>query len=148
LGRAVAVVGLALPQQAVSILAVDGQTFGLAKALYGAVRQDSRSLVPVHPEPFHAIDDDPDGLVRGSRLVRVLDPENELSALMAREKPVEQGRADASDMEGAGGARGEADSNRNGGTHHAFSSLYETVIVLQVGIIANYRVNRKQICRS
>jgi hypothetical protein len=44
-----------------------------------------RAFIPIEPEPFHAIDYDLDGLVGGSGLVRVLDPEDELSSMVSGE---------------------------------------------------------------
>ena len=43
--------------------------------------------------------------------VGVLDPEPALTALLAREEPVEEERADTADVQEAGRARGHADAN-------------------------------------
>ena len=93
------------------MLAVDCHALGLAVSFYRTVRQDGRTLVPVHAEPFHAVDDDADGLVGGPRLVRVLDAEDEGPLVMAGEEPVEEGGADPADMQSAGGAWREPYAN-------------------------------------
>ena len=48
--------------------------------------------------------------------VGVLDPKPELAALVAREEPVEEERADAADVEEAGRARSHADADGHGGS--------------------------------
>ena len=52
--------------------------------------------------------DGPDGRVRRSLAVGVLDPEQHLAAMLVRIEPVEQGCAGASDMEKAGWRGGKA----------------------------------------
>ena len=47
------------------------------------------------------------------------------AAVMAREKPVEQGRAGAPDVQGAGRAGCETNSNGRLGAHRGISSLCE-----------------------
>ena len=57
----------------------------------GAVRTaHSRPLVPVDAEPLEAVEDRLEGLVNVTGHVGVVDPEDELAALLAGEEPVEK----------------------------------------------------------
>ena len=68
--------------------------------------------VPIEAEPAHAVEDRVDRFVRRARLVGVLDPQQELAAVVAGEQPVEQRRARAADMQEAGGRGRKAGDNR------------------------------------
>ena len=80
----------------------------LAAALH-AVELEGELAVPVEPEPAERLLDLVGRLGDLAARVRVLDAQAELAALVAREEPVEERRVDASDVEEAGRARGEAD---------------------------------------
>ena len=67
--------------------------------------------VPVDPEPDQRVLDLIDRLGHLAARVGVLDPQQDLAALLAREEPVEEERADAADVEEAGGARSHADAD-------------------------------------
>ena len=58
--------------------------------------------VPIEPEPAHSVEDRVDRFLRGARPVGVLDPQQELAAVVAGKEPVEQGSARTADMEVAG----------------------------------------------
>jgi hypothetical protein len=60
--------------------------------------------VPVEPEPPERPLDLFDRLLDLAARVRVLDPKEKLAALVAREEPVEERRADAADVEESGRA--------------------------------------------
>ena len=68
---------------------------------------DLGAFVPVHPHPAEAVEDLLDGLLDVALLVGVVDPEDELAAVVAGEEPVEEGRPDPPDVEEAGRAGGE-----------------------------------------
>jgi len=59
--------------------------------------------IPVEPQPFEAAQDRGDGLGRGALAVGVLDAQQERAARVTGEKPVEQGRSRAADMQESGG---------------------------------------------
>jgi hypothetical protein len=91
-----AAVGLALVEQDVDVLLIDGLALGLAvrpeRATYiGA-------LVPRQPGPAQRIEDHLFGVGAGARLIGVLDPEHELAALLLREHEVEQRDVGSSDV--------------------------------------------------
>ena len=75
-----------------------------------------RSFIPIHPEPLQAFQDAQNRLVSAvAKLVGVLNPEQEMAAKPASQRPIEKGGAGAADVEGAGGRRGEAGGHA--GTH-------------------------------
>ena len=101
LGRAEAVVGLALGNQALGSLAVDGQALRLpVRAVLAA---DLRALVPVKAQPTHGAQDDLRVLVGGAGGVGVVDAQNEGAASGAGKGPVVDRSARAAHMELAGG---------------------------------------------
>jgi hypothetical protein len=107
-----------------------------------------RTFIPVEPEPSHAVDDDLDGFVSGSRLVCVFDPEDELSSMVPGEKPVEERCPYASDMQGSGGTGGKTNSNIIQRTHGAVNSFVQCVyrlFFIRGVIISKYRLNKKEI---
>ena len=67
--------------------------------------------VPVDPEPAQRVLDLLDRLGDLAARVGVLDPQQALAALLAREQPVEEEGADTADVEEAGRARGHADAD-------------------------------------
>ena len=70
---------------------------------------DLGPFVPVQAEPAEAVEDRLQRrLGHVPLLVGVVDAEDELPAVLAGEQPVEQGRADAADVQVAGRAGGEA----------------------------------------
>ena len=81
----------------------------LARA-FGGVELERDRPVPVDPEPAQRVLDLVDRLGDLAARVGVLDPQQALAALLAREEPVEEERANASDVEEAGRARSHADA--------------------------------------
>ena len=104
--RAVGVPGV---QQRLQRFAVAGRAVGL---------QD-RPLVPVELQPAQRVEDLLDVLRRGALAVGVLDPQHQLAVVVARQQPVEQGRAGAADVQRTRGRRRETDPHdpvqRSGG---------------------------------
>ena len=88
-----------------------------------ALRLVVRAFVRVEPQPLHALEDDAHGLVGGALAVRVLDTQNELAAVAARIQPAEKRRAHATDVQQAGGARGEAGYYRHRGADGSIRAL-------------------------
>ena len=107
-GRAVAVVGPALGQEAPGVGPVNVQPLGLP------VAGCRRPLVPVEVEPAQRLEDRLDRLLRRPVPVGVLDAEDEDAAVMPGEEPVEEGGARAPHVEVAGRARRESDPDRVG----------------------------------
>ena len=73
---------------------------------------DLGSLVPVEAEPAHHVEQRVVGLLAVARGVGVLDPEHERAAVVARERPVEQGGAGQADVRGARRRRAEPHPDR------------------------------------
>ena len=84
-------------------------------AALGAVELEARLAVPLDPEPAQRLLDLPHRLGHLAARVGVLDPQQALAALAAREEPVEEERAHASDVEEAGRARCHADADGSSG---------------------------------
>ena len=99
--RAFILVGLALVDQAPRDLG----------AVLQPVELEGDVAVPVEPEPAQGILDLLSRLLHLAVRVRVLDPEPELPALVAREQPVEERSPDVPDVQEAGRARSHADAN-------------------------------------
>ena len=104
LRRAVAPVGVAALGQPLRRLEVRGAALGLVDDL----------LVPLQPEPPQAVEDALEPVVLAADRVGVLVPEQEATALAAREEPVEECGAGAADVERAGRRRAEARPGRHG----------------------------------
>ncbi len=85
------------------------KTLRLLAAVLHAVELKGELAVPVHAEPAQRLLDLIRRVFHLAARVRVLDPQAELAALVAREEPVEERRVDVPDVEVAGRARGEAD---------------------------------------
>ncbi len=97
--------------RAVGAAAVEQRPQCLAVAL-GALGLHDRPFVPVELQPAQRVEDLLDVLGRRALAVGVLDAQQELSALVAREQPVEQGGARAADVQRARGRWCEADPHR------------------------------------
>ena len=82
---------------------------GNAAAVVHPVELERERAVPVDPEPAERLLDLVDRLGDLAARVGVLDPEPDLAALMPGEEPVEEDRADAADVEEAGGAGSHPD---------------------------------------
>ncbi len=95
---AVAMVGLALAEQSLDVLAIAFETLSLVVG----------PLVVVEAQPTHGAEDGVDRCLRGTLPIRVLDTQNENAAVAARKQPAEQCRARAADVKIAGGARGKS----------------------------------------
>ena len=76
--------------------------FGVAG---GALELEYRVAVPVEPEPLHARQDRVDRGLGGAGAVGILDPQQELAAVVAGVEQVEQRGARAAEVEVAGRRR-------------------------------------------
>src|SRR5439155_19641966 len=83
-----------------------------------------RSLVVVEVQPRHGIENRLDRLLGGALDVGVLDAQDELSTVMARERPREERGAGTAQVQETGGARREAGAN---GRHQAKADNASTV---------------------
>jgi hypothetical protein len=89
----------------------------------GAVLSDALALddglaVPVDAEPLQAFQDVGGVFGLAALLVGVLDPQQELPAVMPREEPVEDGGPRRADVKRAGGAGGETHTDRRSSFSH------------------------------
>src|SRR5690606_31840354 len=69
---------------------------------------DFRSFIPIEPEPAKRVQDGREGLVDVPLAVRVVDPQDELPAIVPRPQPVEQRRPHAADVHVTRGGRSES----------------------------------------
>src|SRR3546814_7994473 len=69
---------------------------------------DLRVAIPVEPEPAHPVEDRVDRGLGGAGAVGILDAQQEIAAVVAREQPVEQRGARAADLEETRRRRREA----------------------------------------
>ena len=76
---------------------------------------DSRAFVPVDPQPVQAVEDRLQRLFDVPLLIGVVDPQDELPAVLPGEKPIEQRGADAANVQIAGGTGSESGANGHGG---------------------------------
>src|SRR5687767_2969465 len=67
--------------------------------------------IPIQPEPLHAFENGPRGIVRATRLVRIFDTKQELTAHLPSEQPVKQRGACSPNVQVA--RRGRSKSNPN-----------------------------------
>src|SRR3546814_1152250 len=74
----------------------------------GARELVDRVAIPVEPEPAQPVEDRVDRGLGGAGAVGILDAQQELAAVVAREQPVEQRGARAADMEETRRRRREA----------------------------------------
>ncbi len=80
-----------------------------------ALQLEERSLVPIEPEPAHAVEDRLHRGLGGALKVGVLDAQNKLAAVLARVGPGEQRGTHAAYVEITGGAWGKTGSDHGGG---------------------------------
>jgi len=71
------------------------------------VRLINRTFIPVQAQPGHAFQDGVNGFFGGTDLIRVFDPEDELSAPVTGEKPIKKSCPGPPDMQEAGRAGGK-----------------------------------------
>ena len=90
------------------ILVID--RLALALEIRAVVASRLRPLIPVEPEPSQPLRDRLHRRRRVARLIGILDAQNERSAVLASQQPVEQRRARATDVKKAGGRGREADA--------------------------------------
>ena len=95
-------------------LALRDEPLGEVARLVHPVELEGDRPVPVDPEPAQRLLDLLDRLGDLAARVGVLDPQQALAALLAREQPVEEERAHAADVEEAGRARSHADATLTG----------------------------------
>ena len=110
--RTIAVIGAAGGEQLAG-------AFGVARGARGLVHD---LAIPAEAEPGQSVDDRGDRLPGRAQPVGVLDAQPEdpavaVQLVVAREQPVEEGRAGAADMEKAGRRGGKADDDAHG--HYA-----------------------------
>ncbi|MCY1514521.1 hypothetical protein D9M68_490660 [compost metagenome] len=115
LGGAEAGEGMTLVHQLLGILLVDLATLALAIRAVGAT--DVRALIPFDAEPAQGVIDLLLGLAGRAQLIGVFDPQDELTAVLARETQVEQGDVGGAHVRVASGRR--RDTGTDGG--HGFS---------------------------
>ena len=70
-----------------------------------------RAFVPVDAQPVQAVEDRLQCLVDIPLLVGVVDPQDELAAVLPGEEPVEQRRANPANVQISGGTGGESGAN-------------------------------------
>ena len=116
LGRAVATERVAFGQQLVGRLFVEVHALGLA--VRRVVAADLGALVPLEAQPSQDVHDLVDVFVGDPRPVGVLDPEDERSAVMPGEQPVEEGASRVADVERATRRRREPHANLRRGAGH------------------------------
>ena len=86
-------IGVALGQQLLSDI-------GMAVA---ALELGNGVAVPIQSQPFHAAEDGVNRLIGRAFAVRILDPQQKLSAMMFGIEPIEEGRPGAANMQKSGG---------------------------------------------
>ena len=69
---------------------------------------DFRPLVPVDPDPAKTVEDALDGIIDVAFLIGIVDPQDELAAMMPRQQPVEQSCPNPADVQEAGRTGGES----------------------------------------
>ena len=107
--RRIIAVGMAAREQ---LLHGRGIPVASLRLVVGSIRPaHARPLVPVDPQPPQPIENRLERLVDVASDVSVVDPQDELPAVLPGEKPVEQRRANPADMQVAGGTGGEAGAN-------------------------------------
>src|SRR6185295_5744793 len=111
---AVLLIGPAGIEELLLVFLVDRAALALAVGTVVAALAHAvgvRALVPIHPQPGHAVIDELQELLAVARLVGVLDPQDERAPGMPGVKPVEQRGAGAADVEKARGTGRETDTN-------------------------------------
>src|SRR5215469_1505773 len=102
-------VRLSLIQQAVGMLAINGEALGLAIGTEGAAHV--RAFVPVETQPLQIGDQLIFEAGFAAVDVRVFDAEHHGPTLLAREKPIEESGAGVADVKVAGRGWSEADAD-------------------------------------
>ena len=104
---------LAEPDRSVVLvrLVLGDEPLGELARLVGGVELEAHLAVPVDPEPDQRLLDLVDRLGDLAARVGVLDPQQDLAAVLAGVEPVEEEGPNASDMEEPGRARGHADAD-------------------------------------
>ena len=81
----------------------------------GAVRAlSSGTLIPIHPQPAHTVEQDPQRLIGITLLIRILDSQDKRAPRVPSIQPVKEGRTRTPDVEETRGAGREAGANRHG----------------------------------
>ena len=93
----------------VEVLGIDFEAFALAIGTAWSARVGT--LVPFKTEPEEGFEDGLFGLCGGARLVRILDAQDELTAVLAGEHEVEQGHVGRTHVRITRGRRRHAGSN-------------------------------------
>src|SRR5215207_10045934 len=105
----------------------------LALAVRSTIASDAGTFIPIQSEPAQTVIDGLERWLGITRVVRILDAQDERASISTREEPVEERRARPTDVQIARGGRGKANSER-AGTHRAAQA-------------ASHRGNPSSICR-
>ena len=125
LAAAIAVIGIVLVEKLFRQPLVNFQPVRL---LIGGVRPlDFRPFVPVNVQPAQAVQYGFDCTLNQPVLVGVLDPDYELPAVMAGEKPVEKSGSDIPNVRLPRGAGGVSDANLGGQICHSLAKQLPTL---------------------
>jgi hypothetical protein len=76
---------------------------------------DFGALIPIEPEPAESVQNWGEGRFDVPLLIGIVDPQQELPAVLAGEKPIEQRRPHAADVKIAGGAGSESRADSHDG---------------------------------
>ena len=106
--RAEAPVGLALPDQPLGDLSIEGEAIHLRVGSRGPPHIGP--FIPREPEPAERVDDDSNAVRRAPLLVGVLDAEDEGAAGLSGPQPIEERRTDAPDVQISRRRRSKADA--------------------------------------
>ena len=99
--------------------------FGMMRGVLGL---EHHVAIMLKAEPAHPLENFVDGILGGPLHIRVFDPQDELSAVMAGKQPVEQGSTGAADMQIAGWGRGETGNNSHIGRGSVAEKLGWTLL--------------------
>ena len=116
LRRRVVAIGRSTPQQGGDRFLVTGQPRGLE--IWSIRPANLRSLVPFQPEPSEAVKNRLQRLRHIPLLVGIVDSQQELAAMLPREKPIEKRGPHSADMQIAGRTGSESSANRPGNRVH------------------------------
>ena len=102
-------------EQARALNAIDAMLLGNLGVALGPGGLADSLAIPIETQPAQSVQNRLGRLGRGTGVIRILDPQQELSAVVARKQPVEQRRARAANVQIPGGRGGETgDDGRSG----------------------------------
>lgn len=109
LGRAETAVSVTGGEKLVGVVLIEMNALGLK--IRGVRAADFRAFVPLEAEPTKRVHDVAHSIGIVACAVSVFDAQDKCAAAVAREEPVKESSAGATDMEQAGGAGSEADAD-------------------------------------